>query len=197
MTPTKNEILLERRNGNCGGDKHSNRAHHPAPCSFTVILPTDMKCTGDYGPDIKNICIIRCQNQALNGPFGGCIAIQQVGLPEPSSSAPEPSATPSSSSSSAPEPSTTSSSSSSSAPEPSTTSSSSSSSAPEPSTTSSSSSSSAPEPKTENPPNPTTPSGTPKPDQPGTDEETKDEGYYGQEEEENVGYFKKFRFHRG
>ncbi|KAK6499943.1 hypothetical protein TWF481_010299 [Arthrobotrys musiformis] len=51
-------------------------------------LPKDLKCTGTYG-NYKNVCMIRCENQAVNGPFGGCVPFQQV-LPEPEPEAPEP-----------------------------------------------------------------------------------------------------------
>ncbi|KAK6336854.1 hypothetical protein TWF718_009642 [Orbilia javanica] len=72
---------LPRHNGNCLGNAHSVRpAHHPAPCEFTLTLPDNLDCKGVYGAkgDTKNICIVRCQNHAKNGPFGGCVAIQQV-----------------------------------------------------------------------------------------------------------------------
>ncbi|KAK6516627.1 hypothetical protein TWF506_006526 [Arthrobotrys conoides] len=40
-------------------------------------LPSDIECTGTAG-EKKRICIIRCQNFAINGPFGSCAAIQLV-----------------------------------------------------------------------------------------------------------------------
>lgn len=45
-----------------------------------VKLPDNMNCRGSYGGK-HNICIIRCQNSAPNGPFGGCVPIQQVQPP--------------------------------------------------------------------------------------------------------------------
>ncbi|KAK6541050.1 hypothetical protein TWF694_008428 [Orbilia ellipsospora] len=39
-------------------------------------LPSNMQCGGTYGA-WPNICIVRCQNAASNGPFGGCVPIQQ------------------------------------------------------------------------------------------------------------------------
>ncbi|KAF3920953.1 hypothetical protein ABW20_dc0107664 [Dactylellina cionopaga] len=52
-------------------------------------LPENMKCTGTYG-GAKKICMVRCHNEAPNGPFGGCVPIQQVGgdPPEPPASIP-------------------------------------------------------------------------------------------------------------
>ena len=44
---------------------------------FQVSMPTDLKCTGSYGGK-NNICMIRCQNAAINGPYGACIPVQQV-----------------------------------------------------------------------------------------------------------------------
>ncbi|KAF3233680.1 hypothetical protein TWF192_002029 [Orbilia oligospora] len=46
------------------------------------------RCRIDQTGPYKNVCIIRCENQAVNGPFGGCLAFQQVGLPVPA--APKP-----------------------------------------------------------------------------------------------------------
>jgi hypothetical protein len=37
----------------------------------TATMPAGTKCTG--GPN-GDACVIRCRNQALAGPFGGCIA---------------------------------------------------------------------------------------------------------------------------
>ncbi|KAK6495279.1 hypothetical protein TWF481_003306 [Arthrobotrys musiformis] len=52
-------------------------------CQLVVPLPADMDCKGSYttknGKTAKNICMVRCENKAKNGPFGGCVPIQQVG----------------------------------------------------------------------------------------------------------------------
>ncbi|KAK6509350.1 hypothetical protein TWF481_004102 [Arthrobotrys musiformis] len=42
-----------------------------------VNIPKDIKCEGVYG-DIKNVCMVRCQNRAINGPFGSCVPVQLV-----------------------------------------------------------------------------------------------------------------------
>ncbi|KAK6334438.1 hypothetical protein TWF730_003652 [Orbilia blumenaviensis] len=61
----------------CQGNAHSIRPWGgPAPCEFEVTLPANLECTGKYTAD--RICILRCQNQAANGPFGGCIPLQQL-----------------------------------------------------------------------------------------------------------------------
>ncbi|KAK6351422.1 hypothetical protein TWF718_004582 [Orbilia javanica] len=57
-------------------------------CQLEITLPNDMECKGSYtvdGKTAKNICMVRCENFAKNGPFGGCIPVQQVaGSPPPS-----------------------------------------------------------------------------------------------------------------
>ncbi|EGX44371.1 hypothetical protein AOL_s00193g99 [Orbilia oligospora ATCC 24927] len=45
-----------------------------------VKLPDNMTCGGSYAGR-NNICMIRCQNSAPNGPFGGCVPIQEVQPP--------------------------------------------------------------------------------------------------------------------
>ncbi|RVD89737.1 uncharacterized protein DFL_000730 [Arthrobotrys flagrans] len=40
-----------------------------------VKLPANLQCHGEYGRH-KNICLIRCENEAVNGPFGGCVPFQ-------------------------------------------------------------------------------------------------------------------------
>ncbi|KAK6539962.1 hypothetical protein TWF694_008796 [Orbilia ellipsospora] len=47
------------------------------PFNLVINLPSDLKCTGTSG-SLKNICMVRCQNTAITGPFGGCIPVQQV-----------------------------------------------------------------------------------------------------------------------
>ncbi|KAF3099965.1 hypothetical protein TWF102_005382 [Orbilia oligospora] len=62
---------------NCPGDGRS--LHWPGiqkPCWFTIDMPADLDCTGSFGA--KDICIVRCENNADNGPFGGCIPVQQI-----------------------------------------------------------------------------------------------------------------------
>ncbi|KAK1957284.1 hypothetical protein LY78DRAFT_686332 [Colletotrichum sublineola] len=43
--------------------------------NITVKLPADLKCTGASTGDI---CTVRCRNNAVAGPFGGCFPIQQT-----------------------------------------------------------------------------------------------------------------------
>ncbi|KAK6535752.1 hypothetical protein TWF281_000004 [Arthrobotrys megalospora] len=63
---------------NCGGNAKS--LHVPGiqkTCWFTVVIPPGLNCKGAYG-SAKDICMVRCENSAKNGPFGGCIPIQQI-----------------------------------------------------------------------------------------------------------------------
>ncbi|KAK6357200.1 hypothetical protein TWF718_001524 [Orbilia javanica] len=50
-----------------------------AATNFPLIvnLPADLKCVGKIGSR-ENICLLRCQNVATNGPFGSCVGIQLV-----------------------------------------------------------------------------------------------------------------------
>ncbi|KAL3590465.1 hypothetical protein FPOAC2_12657 [Fusarium poae] len=43
--------------------------------NITVKMPDDLNC---FGASTGNICTVRCRNNALAGPFGGCFAVQQA-----------------------------------------------------------------------------------------------------------------------
>jgi len=43
--------------------------------NMTVTMPTTMKCTGG---STGNICTVRCRNNSVAGPFGGCFPVQQT-----------------------------------------------------------------------------------------------------------------------
>ncbi|KAF3923064.1 hypothetical protein ABW20_dc0105410 [Dactylellina cionopaga] len=49
----------------------------PQNWTIPLTMPSDLACTGSYG-GMDNICMVRCQNDAPNGPFGGCIPVQLV-----------------------------------------------------------------------------------------------------------------------
>ncbi|KAK6533792.1 hypothetical protein TWF694_002721 [Orbilia ellipsospora] len=44
---------------------------------LTVDIPANLKCSGSYA-GMNNICMMRCENYAINGPFGGCVPFQLV-----------------------------------------------------------------------------------------------------------------------
>lgn len=43
-----------------------------------VAMPAGMACTGTVAGQ-SNVCMVRCQNPARAGPFGGCVPVQQAG----------------------------------------------------------------------------------------------------------------------
>jgi hypothetical protein len=43
--------------------------------NITVTLPDNLDCTG---ASTGNVCTVRCRNNAVAGPFGGCFAVQQT-----------------------------------------------------------------------------------------------------------------------
>ncbi|KAK6347950.1 hypothetical protein TWF718_005770 [Orbilia javanica] len=78
------ELVVEADHlrGICPGNAHSVSHHHNRKCYLKVTMPEKLQCKGKHG-DLENICIIRCQNTAANGPFGGCFAVQDVGEQPP------------------------------------------------------------------------------------------------------------------
>ncbi|KAK6498853.1 hypothetical protein TWF481_011425 [Arthrobotrys musiformis] len=66
---------------NCPGDADSlNWPGIGKQCWFTVNMPADLNCQGKQGSTkgLPEICIVRCENSAKNGPFGGCIPVRQI-----------------------------------------------------------------------------------------------------------------------
>ncbi|KAM0563045.1 hypothetical protein ACHAPJ_001889 [Fusarium lateritium] len=51
--------------------------------NITVKMPDDLNC---FGASTGNICTVRCRNNALAGPFGGCFAVQQADTDEKTNS---------------------------------------------------------------------------------------------------------------
>ncbi|KAH7148320.1 hypothetical protein EDB81DRAFT_459902 [Dactylonectria macrodidyma] len=52
--------------------------------NITVQMPDSFTCTG---ASTGNVCTVRCRNNALAGPFGGCFAVQQTDTDEKTNSA--------------------------------------------------------------------------------------------------------------
>ncbi|KAF3308087.1 hypothetical protein TWF173_001741 [Orbilia oligospora] len=73
---------LHKGGKNCPGDPNSSFSWHTIGkrLSFQLVMPANLNCQGKYGANGKvlNICLVRCENKAANGPFGGCVPIQQV-----------------------------------------------------------------------------------------------------------------------
>ncbi|KAK6518030.1 hypothetical protein TWF506_005195 [Arthrobotrys conoides] len=67
---------------NCGGTAASlHVAGIQKACWFKVAIPANLNCagwsnTGKY--TMKDLCLVRCENSAKNGPFGACVPIQQI-----------------------------------------------------------------------------------------------------------------------
>ncbi|KAK6512944.1 hypothetical protein TWF506_009106 [Arthrobotrys conoides] len=62
---------------NCQGNAESIRPWgSPAPCELEVQLPANLNGIGKCMA--QRICILRFQNHAQNGSFGGCIPLQQL-----------------------------------------------------------------------------------------------------------------------
>ncbi|TVY36110.1 hypothetical protein LSUB1_G005152 [Lachnellula subtilissima] len=52
--------------------------------NITVAMPANLACTGG---STGNICTVRCRNNAVAGPFGGCFAVQQTDVTPATNSA--------------------------------------------------------------------------------------------------------------
>ncbi|KAK6503903.1 hypothetical protein TWF481_008903 [Arthrobotrys musiformis] len=74
----------------CVGDAYGVSWHHNRECYIELILPKNLGCAGEYkykkgGKEhvVKKVCMIRCENNAVNGPFGGCIPVREKDVPAP------------------------------------------------------------------------------------------------------------------
>jgi len=52
--------------------------------NMTLTLPSNLACSG---ASTGNVCTVRCRNNAVAGPFGGCFAIQQTDVAPTSNNA--------------------------------------------------------------------------------------------------------------
>jgi hypothetical protein len=60
-----------------GGRNSRNRAGEATDFPLIVSIPATQSCTGTVaGQD--NVCLVRCQNGARAGPFGGVVPVQLV-----------------------------------------------------------------------------------------------------------------------
>jgi hypothetical protein len=59
------------------GERGNNRDGKETPHPLTAAIPEGQECTGTVaGQD--NVCLVRCQNPARAGPFGGVVPVQMV-----------------------------------------------------------------------------------------------------------------------
>ncbi|KAK3991384.1 hypothetical protein QBC44DRAFT_393323 [Cladorrhinum sp. PSN332] len=63
---------------NVPGRRSRNREGESTDFPLTAEIPAGQACTGTVaGQD--NVCLVRCQNSARAGPFGGVVPVQMVG----------------------------------------------------------------------------------------------------------------------
>lgn len=61
-----------------GSRRGRNRDGETQDFPLNVAIPADQECTGTVaGQD--NVCLVRCQNPARAGPFGGVVPVQMAG----------------------------------------------------------------------------------------------------------------------
>ncbi|KAI0995336.1 hypothetical protein K3495_g12846 [Podosphaera aphanis] len=58
-----------------GKNSRSNAKAEDFP--LTAKIAADQTCTGTVG-DMQNVCMVRCNNGANAGPFGGCVPVQMM-----------------------------------------------------------------------------------------------------------------------
>ncbi|KAG4429470.1 hypothetical protein IFR05_015046 [Cadophora sp. M221] len=62
---------------NVPGENSRSRAR-ATDFPLTAKVAADQECTGTAG-GLDGVCMVRCNNAANAGPFGGCVAVQMVG----------------------------------------------------------------------------------------------------------------------
>ncbi|RMJ10897.1 hypothetical protein BHE90_004499 [Fusarium euwallaceae] len=61
-----------------GNERGRNRDGEASDFPLVASIPADQECTGTVaGQD--NVCLVRCQNPARAGPFGGVVPVQMAG----------------------------------------------------------------------------------------------------------------------
>ena len=61
-----------------GSARGRNNDNSQTDLPLNVAIPADQTCTGTVAGQ-SNVCMVRCQNPARAGPFGGCVPVQMVG----------------------------------------------------------------------------------------------------------------------
>ncbi|KAF3923571.1 hypothetical protein ABW20_dc0109940 [Dactylellina cionopaga] len=82
LTVTANIKWWKKKYNNIPGNKYSVNGLKLKKWDIIIHLPKNLQCSGAYA-GMTNICLIRCENTAVNGPFGGCIPFQQFLPPAP------------------------------------------------------------------------------------------------------------------
>ncbi|KAM0347318.1 hypothetical protein ACHAPU_004837 [Fusarium lateritium] len=60
-----------------GNDRGRNRDGQMGDFPLIASIPADQSCTGTVAGE-DNVCLVRCQNPARAGPFGGVIPVQMA-----------------------------------------------------------------------------------------------------------------------
>ncbi|KAK4175335.1 hypothetical protein QBC36DRAFT_355005 [Triangularia setosa] len=63
---------------NVPGRNSRNRQGQSTAFPLTASIPANQACTGTVAGQ-ENVCLVRCQNGARAGPFGGVVPVQMVG----------------------------------------------------------------------------------------------------------------------
>ncbi|KAF2026456.1 hypothetical protein EK21DRAFT_92390 [Setomelanomma holmii] len=71
-----------------GNAQGRNRATQMQDLPLTASIPAGQTCTGTVAGQ-SNVCMVRCENPARAGPFGGCVPVQMAaGAAAPAAAAP-------------------------------------------------------------------------------------------------------------
>lgn len=62
---------------NVPGENGRERGGQASDFALVAQMPEGMVCTGTAGV-MTGVCMVRCQNPARAGPFGGCVPVQMV-----------------------------------------------------------------------------------------------------------------------
>ncbi|KAF2453908.1 hypothetical protein BDY21DRAFT_326874 [Lineolata rhizophorae] len=66
---------------NVPGDDGDNDDGEATDFPLTAEIPEGQECTGSVAGE-ENVCLVRCENPARAGPFGGCVPIQMADTAE-------------------------------------------------------------------------------------------------------------------
>lgn len=64
------------------GTNSNNRSGAKTDFPMKAAIPADQACTGTVAGQ-SNVCLVRCQNAARAGPFGGVVPVQMAGAATP------------------------------------------------------------------------------------------------------------------
>jgi len=67
--------VLTQVDGQQGNNQNGQASDH----TLAVAIPAGTTCTGTVAGQ-SNVCMVRCNNPAQAGPFGGCVPVQQAAV---------------------------------------------------------------------------------------------------------------------